>query len=563
MVDVEPPPPPPPPPPTTTTTEGATSSSMMVEGGIEEREEEDEEDVRELEDAYEAAKAMVDGGEDSSSSSSPIPLAIEAFRKVLSMKSGGGGSSSSSSSSLPSASSNAVVDGPKASQIKERAFYDLARLLCKNTGEGGGGVGPIVELITGQAGAGTGSDDAAQSSSSSSSYSYLSALSKAKCAKVVRHVLDIVCARCPPSWQEQVASSVLSWTIREKRGFLRQRVESRLARIYYDQRRYVPSLELCDKLLQELKKLDDKQLLLETHLLESQIYYALRNPSKSKAALTSCRTMANAVYVSPTLQAEIDVMSGTLHTAEGDYGTGHSYFLEAFEQLDALGGGAGDGTGNSAYAAKATDALKYMMLCRILDGLRASLLSSSSKESVRKKSDAGVGGSATASAGGLVDLSSLLTPKQHLKYAGRDIEALQAIAAAASKRDLAEYDKALREYHEELHSDLLVHHHLRELRNSLLESNLVRVVEPYEVVQLSHVSAQMNMPVAEVERKCSQMILDGKLLGILDQGSGHLVLYEDSPQDSAMEKGLQVLHNVDGVVTSLFERSKALRTMMM
>jgi hypothetical protein len=30
-----------------------------------------------------------------------------------------------------------------------------------------------------------------------------------------------------------------------------------------------------------------------------------------------------------------------------------------------------------------------------------------------------------------------------------------------------------------------------------------------------------------------------------------------------MEKGLQVLANVDGVVTSLFERSKALRTMMM
>jgi 26S proteasome regulatory subunit N6 len=66
-----------------------------------------------------------------------------------------------------------------------------------------------------------------------------------------------------------------------------------------------------------------------------------------------------------------------------------------------------------------------------------------------------------------------------------------------------------------------------------------------------------------VEKKLSQMILDGKFQGIIDQGKGQLVVYEESEKDMAMEKGLKVINNMDDVVTSLFERSKALRTMML
>lgn len=77
-------------------------------------------------------------------------------------------------------------------------------------------------------------------------------------------------------------------------------------RVYY----IIFSISSGTQLLQELKKMDDKALLVEVQLLESKTYHALSNLPKARAALTSARTTANAIYCPPKLQAALDMQSG-------------------------------------------------------------------------------------------------------------------------------------------------------------------------------------------------------------------------------------------------------------
>jgi 26S proteasome regulatory subunit N6 len=161
-----------------------------------------------------------------------------------------------------------------------------------------------------------------------------------------------------------------------------------------------------------------------------------------------------------------------------------------------------------------------------------------------------------------VDISGIISSKQGVKYAGRDIEAMSAIASAAACRSLKDYETVSEKYSHELQDDILIKHHLKVLHEQLLESNLIRIIEPYSCVEIDHVAELIDMPQALVEKKLSQMILDRKMNGILDQGKGQLIVYEEGEKDLAMEKGLDVIENMDNVVSSLFVRSNALRTTM-
>ncbi len=54
--------------------------------------------------------------------------------------------------------------------------------------------------------------------------------------------------------------------------------------------------------------------------------------------------------------------------------------------------------------------------------------------------------------------------------------------------------------------------------------------------------------------------MDGKFSGILDQGKGHLLVFDDNSSDKTYAHSLKTIKKMDEVVESLFVRAKQIQT---
>lgn len=346
---------------------------------------------------------------------------------------------------------------------------------------------------------------------------FFATIAKAKTAKIVRGLLDAVSkAEDAAELQLTLCKETIQWCRDEKRTFLRLRVEGRLSALYLGQSRFNDALKIINDLLREVKRLDDKAYLLEIQLIESRIHHALRNIPKARAALTSARTTANSIYVPLSLQAEIDMQAGIISAEEKDYKTAYSYFYEGFEGFMSL------------EDSRAVSNLKYMLLCKIMTGSAS-------------------------------DVHGIVNGSVALKYSGREVDAMLAVAKAHSQRSLEFFEKTLTDYKAELSDDPIVQAHLSSLYDTLKEQNLLRLIEPFSRVEIQHVAHLINLKLHDVEAKLSQMILDKKLNGILDQGAGCLIVYDDLPLSKTYKASLNTLVNMDNVVNSLFDKAGTLR----
>jgi 26S proteasome regulatory subunit N6 len=248
---------------------------------------------------------------------------------------------------------------------------------------------------------------------------FFQTIPKSKTAKIVRSIIKMLeHVSNATDLQIDVCNECITWCEEEKRNFLRQRIQVRLAALLLEKESYQAALSLVKTVSYEVKKLDDKQLLVEIYLIESRLYHAIGNLPKSSAALTSARTAANAIYVPPAQQAEIDLQAGLLYSDSKDYRTSFSYFFEAFENYANLAqaglrarrvklsaaqgsteGGSVISSGVTAHHDAAVRSFKYMLLCKIMQNLSS-------------------------------DVTALINGKHGLRFACEDLEAMGAIASS-------------------------------------------------------------------------------------------------------------------------------------
>ncbi|KAG2265794.1 hypothetical protein Bca52824_072873 [Brassica carinata] len=300
---------------------------------------------------------------------------------------------------------------------------------------------------------------------------FFSLIPKAKTAKIITLCKEMV----------------HEWTRAEKRTFLRQRVEARLAALLMENKEYVEALALLSTLVKEVSRLDD----------QSKLHFSLRNLPKVKAALTTARTAANAIYYPPAQQRTINFQSGILNAEEKYCKTGYNYFFEGFESFNALG------------ISRAVLSFKYMLFCKIM----------------------------VSQADDVVGIISSMAGHQ---YVGPDLDAIKA--------------NALYDYKAEQEDDPVIHRHLSSLYDTLLEQNLCRLIEPFSRVEIAHIAELIELPIDHVE-KLSQMILDKNFAGTLDQGAGYLIIFEDPKADTIYSATLDTTANMEKVVDSPYIRS--------
>mmetsp|Transcript_11961 Transcript_11961/g.38058 ORF Transcript_11961/g.38058 Transcript_11961/m.38058 type:complete len:411 (-) Transcript_11961:37-1269(-) len=349
----------------------------------------------------------------------------------------------------------------------------------------------------------------------------LGKLSKAKAAKIVRTVIEEATTPARLAAPGALAAalslvqSAVTLATQQKRTFLRQRLEAKLAELQLASGHGAAALATVTALTKEVKALDDKLLLVETQLTESKVHLQLKNLPKSKASLTNARAAANSVYCPPLLQGQIDVQSGILNGDEGDWNTAYSYFFEAFESYAMLG------------AADAPRALKLTLLSKIMLGKPN-------------------------------DVKILLSSKAALKYADEDTAALRKLALSVSKASLTSFEEERAALPASLSEDPVVSRHLQALYGQLIEANIQRVIEPYSRVEIAHIASLVGLPVDVIERRLSQMILEDKVAGVLDQAAGLLEVFDESPTDETYPLALEAIGQMGKVVDRLHEQAKAL-----
>jgi len=343
----------------------------------------------------------------------------------------------------------------------------------------------------------------------------LTDLPKAKTAKIVRQLIEML-GKIDGTLALQISmcQNCIEWCKEGNRNFLRQRIETRLAGLHLEDQKYAEALDLLAKLLSEVKRLDDKLLLVEIFMIECRTHHAVKNVPKSKAALTAAKTNANAIHCPPLLQADIDMWSGILAAREKDFRTAYSYFYEAFEAFNA-----------ADKRQKAKENMKLMMLTKIMMNRPQ-------------------------------ETKAITNSKSGLKYDGPQIEAMKAVAAAHEERSLKVFEKVLQTYKGQLELDPIINHHLTDLNETLLEQNIARILEPFSRVEIKHVAELMELPLDRIQNKLREMILDGKLNGTLDQGIGVLIVFEQEQIRSTYDNALKTIKNTSEVMDTLYGIAK-------
>ncbi|CAL4059409.1 unnamed protein product [Meganyctiphanes norvegica] len=336
--------------------------------------------------------------------------------------------------------------------------------------------------------------------------------------KFLRQLLNRYCdLDCNVEKKYDLCQKCVEWAREKKVVNLRHELEVATMELYYKTGEFRKAEVMANAIYNETKKLQDKEKNVKACLCLSQSYQAMGNISKARANITTAKTEALNIYTPPNMQGELDMQSGSMDprvSKGGDIKINFEFFKKSKSGF----------SGDSGV-------------------LKSFFFTFANSKIMIQEADEG---------------EKIVRSSSHLADIDEGVEAMLSISKAATMSSLKEFKTYREKYAIHLEGDPVVASVLNELYTSMMEKNMLKIIMPYERVQITQVAELINLPREEVERRLSQMILDKRLSAQLDHRDDCLYLYNSQDKDIVYSSALETLTHLDKTVTHLNHKVKKL-----
>jgi len=287
-------------------------------------------------------------------------------------------------------------------------------------------------------------------------------------------------------------------------------VRMKLCKVYANRGAWAEAnvvLQSLHKSCQTSDGMDDKKSkgseLLEIYALELRMSAATGDQVKLKELFEKTKDLIVAVK-DPRSQSVIKECWGQMFGDDGQWQKAKAEFFSAFIHFDEIGN-----------AEKAKQCLKYFVIANMLSGSDANPFDA--REAKVYQND-------------------------------KDIESVGQLRTAYEKCDVNAFNKALDEIN--MAKDPFIQKHLDSMISDFQSRSIISLIKSYRRIKIQHLAQQLRVDVARIEEILVHLILDGSIVGRIDQVRGLLDLTQRSGGGAKKYHALDVWAGTLSTLTS-------------
>ncbi|KAI8064168.1 PCI domain-containing protein [Gongronella butleri] len=334
-----------------------------------------------------------------------------------------------------------------------------------------------------------------------------SAVTRNYSEKSINNILDYASTADNMKFMEQFYQTTLDSLAESKNERLWVKSNLKLAKLWLDRKEYARLTKILKQLRESCQKddgTDDQRKgthLLEILALEIQMYTATKNTKKLKELYQQCLNVRSAIP-HPRIMGVIRECGGKMHMREKQWENAQSDFFESFKNYDEAG------------SPQRIQVLKYLVLANMLT--ESQINPFDSQETKPYKNDP-------------------------------EIAAMTSLVSAYQRKEIAEFEKILKDHHRAIMGDPFIETYIDDVLKNIRTQVLIQLIQPYTRIDIQFIAKKLNITPVNVEEILVSLILDGKILGKIDQVHSRLEIDQVSTDSIRYE----VLNKWSGTVTNL------------